>query len=489
MSPTPAPVICWFRHDLRLDDNPALIAAAERGRPVLALFCLDEASPGLRPLGGASRWWLHHSLAALGDALGRHGVPLILRHGPATETIPALVQETGADTVTWNRLYEPAAIARDKRLKQELQDRGIAAESHRGGVLYEPWTVETKAGKPYSVFTPYWKALQAKGPPSPPLDPPERICGLEAPPPSDSLSDWTLLPTRPDWAGGIRAAWTPGEAAARRAFTDFADDAIADYANGRDRPGAPGCSRLSPYFHFGELSPRRIWHGLAAAAERGDASGEAVWAYLRELGWRDFNHHLLFHNPSLPEAEFNPQFGAFPWADDTTETEDAFAAWSGGRTGYPIVDAGMRELWQTGWMHNRVRMVTASFLVKHLLIDWRRGESWFWDTLVDADLANNVANWQWVAGCGADAAPYFRIFNPILQGEKFDPDGAYVRHWVPELSGLPDRWLHKPWEAPDDALAAAGVTLSETYPAPIVAHKQARERALARYKSLRDETD
>jgi len=478
-----APVILWFRRDLRLSDNPALSAAAATGDPVIPLFILDEESDGVRPLGGASRWWLHHSLTSLADSLANLGTPLILLRGPADTVLHGLIEETGAKGVFWNRLYDAASIKRDSHIKKDLQDRGLIAESFNGSLLHEPWAVETKTGKPYSVFTPFWKAILALGDPGPIEPPAGHLAGPADPVESDDLDSLGLLPTRPDWAGGLRDTWRPGEDAAQERLRAFHAIALPDYADGRDVPGTAGTSMLSPYLHFGEIGPRQVWHATRfwADAEGSSAASNAAQAYLREIGWREFNHHLLFHFPALPRENVNRRFDDFPWADDA----EALGAWQKGRTGYPIVDAGMRELWETGWMHNRVRMVVASFLVKHLRLHWQRGEVWFWDTLVDADPANNAGNWQWVAGCGFDAAPYFRIFNPILQGEKFDKDGRYVRRWVTEVAGLPDKYLHKPWEAPADVLKDAGIRLGETYPGPIVDHKSARQAALDAYVELK----
>ncbi len=480
--PKPTPVLVWFRRDLRLADNPALSAAAKGGRPIVPIFILDEETTGTRPLGGASRWWLHQSLAALAIDLSQRGVRLVLRRGPAAEVLNGLVAETGADAVFWNRRYDPASVARDRGIKRALTERGITVESFNASLLAEPWHVATKAGKPFSVFTPFWKALQDAVAPDAPLPAPEKIAGPAGPIAGNTLDDWRLLPTEPDWAAGFRPLWTPGEDGARQRFEDFRDQALADYADQRDIPSNPGTSRLSPHLHFGEIGPRQLWHAVRFWMERSGSRAETGGvAFLRELGWREFNYHLLFHHPAMPEKNVNASFDAFPWRDDA----DALTAWQQGRTGYPIVDAGMRELWLTGWMHNRVRMIAASFLVKHLLLDWRLGEAWFWDTLVDADRANNAGNWQWVAGSGFDAAPYFRIFNPVIQGERFDAAGAYVRRWVPELARLPDRYLHKPWDAPADVLAGAGLRLGETYPRPIVDHKAARQRALDAYAAIK----
>ncbi len=464
-----APCLVWFRHDLRVSDNPALTAAAESGRPVVALYVLDEESDGIRPLGGASRWWLHHSLERLAAPLNALGCPLVLRTGPANEVVRAIVEEIGASAVYWNRCYEPEMVARDKTIKAALQEDGVTVESFNARLLYEPWQIETKQGKPYRVFTPFYKMVLEQGEPPKPQKAPEKLTGLKSVPRGDALEDWTLLPTKPDWAGGLREAWTPGEDGAHDLLDDFLDGPVSAYKADRDIPGKPATSRLSPHLHFGEISPRQIWAKTSVLEPN---SGTET--FLKEIVWREFGYHLLYYNPAMPNEPLQGKFKSFPWR----ENDDHLKAWQQGNTGYPIVDAGMRELWHTGTMHNRVRMIVASFLVKHLLIHWRSGEAWFWDTLVDADLASNTANWQWVAGCGADAAPYFRIFNPMAQGEKFDANGAYVRRWVPELADLPDDVLHQPWEADDSTLECAGVTLGETYPKPIVDHKRARERAL-----------
>lgn len=470
-----APIIVWFRRDLRLVDNPALASACASGRPVLPVYILDDAD---QP-GAASDWWLHHSLDALAASLAKIGLPLVLRRAPAEQAIPALAAELSADAVYWNRLYDPATRPRDEAIKTALKSKGLEVESFPGAVIREPWELKTGAGKPYGVFTPFWKAMLALGAPPAPLPAPTQAAKPDIVPPSDALSDWQLLPVKPDWAVGFRTAWTPGEDGARACWAAFAEDGLNGYGRRRDFPGDNGVSRLSTHLHFGEVSPRQLWQ---AAKSLPDQAEDAL-AFLRELAWRDFNHQLLFHNPGMVTRNYNESFDAFPWRDD----EAGFQAWTRGQTGYPLIDAGMRELWQTGYMHNRVRMAVASFLVKHLLIDWRKGEAWFRDTLVDADIANNVANWQWVAGCGADAAPYFRIFNPILQGEKFDPDGRYTRHFVPELAKLPDRFLHKPWDAPARVLEACGITLGRNYPEPVVDHGFARERALTAYRESRNE--
>jgi deoxyribodipyrimidine photo-lyase len=472
------PTIVWFRLDLRLADNPALAAARERGGPVLPLYILDAR--GDWAPGGAARWWLHHSLAALDRDLTKAGAPLCLRRGKAEDILPRLAKEAGAGVVFWNRCYEPAAVARDKRLKQRLTDAGLEVRSFNGSLLFEPWEVATGQGEPYKVFTPFWRALQAAGEPPAPGPRLRKLQGLGGIA-TDELSDWDLLPTKPDWAGGLRDSWTPGESGAAARLRDFLDEAAKEYRKDRDRPDRAGTSRLSPHLHWGELSPCQVWHAMRHAADAGKLTVTAAEAFLRQLGWRDFSYSLLFRWPDLPDKPWREEYGAFPWRKD----EAGFKAWCRGHTGYPIVDAGMRQLWATGWMHNRVRMVVASFLIKDLQIAWQRGEAWFWDTLVDADLANNAASWQWVAGSGADAAPYFRIFNPVSQGEKFDPKGDYVRQWVPEISGLPDDVIHQPWKASEDVLEKAKVTLGETYPKPIVDHEAARARALAGYDKVK----
>lgn len=475
--------LLWFRSDLRLADNPALAAALANGGPVAPVFILDDEDAGRWRLGGASRWWLHHSLAALAADLAARGSQLILRRGPAEREIERLVAETGAASVVWNRRYEPWAVARDERLKATLKRRGVAARSFNAGLLREPWEVMNGKGEPYRVFTPFWRALRAGLELPAVIEPPARLAGPQTWPHSDLIENWGLTPKQPDWAGGLRDTWGPGEAGAWKRLDAFAGRTSLEYGEARNLPGREGTSRLSPHLHFGEIGPRQVWRALTAGAlaESGDLMPAGVEIFLSEIAWREFSHHLLFHAQKLPEQPLRPEFAAFPWASDPT----GLARWREGATGYPIVDAGMRQLWATGWMHNRVRMIVASFLIKHLLIDWREGQAWFWDTLVDADLANNAASWQWVAGSGADASPYFRIFNPVTQGQKFDPDGAYVRRWVPELANLPDKFLHAPWTARSIDLADAGVRLGVNYPAPIVDHAMARARALEAYASTR----
>lgn len=427
-------------------------------------------------MGGASRWWLHGSLSALRKQLKDKGGDLVLRKGAADVALQKIIEETGAGAVVWNRCYEPFSIARDKALKKSLTGRGVEVESFNGSLLYEPWEVKTKSGGSYHVFTPFWRAVRDLPSPEAPHPVPREISFCRSALATDKLADWKLLPHKPepDWAAGLREMWTPGENAARAALSAFVHH-LNDYPDGRDRPDGDYTSRLSPHLHWGEISPRQIWHAVSTH------QGHGAEKFLSEIGWREFSYHLLFHNPHLPETPLRKEFAKMHWRRD----EKTFRAWTSGQTGIPIVDAGMRQLWQTGWMHNRVRMIAASLLVKHLLIHWRHGEEWFWDTLVDADLANNSENWQWIAGCGADAAPFFRIFNPVLQGEKFDPGGDYVRRYVPELDHMPKSHIHKPWQASEMMLAEAGVALGKNYPKPIVDLDEGRKCALAAFKELR----
>ncbi|MDR6285365.1 deoxyribodipyrimidine photo-lyase [Methylopila jiangsuensis] len=481
-SSTEAPVLVWFREDLRLGDHPALAAALETGRPVTALYLYDDASPSLRPLGGASQWWLSRSLKALAQDCAALGLPFTVRKGAAATEIPKAVKEAGAAQTLWSRRYGAAEAKIDGEVQARLERAGVEVSTFNGRLLYEPWEVTSKAGTPLKLFSPFWRACQAKGDPAPPLPRPTKR-DVTAGPALDGLAveDLALEPTTPDWAGGLRANWTPGEAGAREAVGAFLDDGLRGYAKNRDRPDLPATSRMSPHLRFGEVSPRQLWHAVEAAKAEGAANGTDVEKFRAELGWREFSYHLLHQHPELATRNVQPRFDAFPWSKPDPAQ---MRAWRRGLTGYPIVDAGMRQLWTTGWMHNRVRMICASFLIKDLLVDWREGEAWFWDTLVDADPANNAASWQWVAGCGADAAPYFRVFNPILQGEKFDPEGAYVKAFVPELKDVPTRYVHKPWEATEIELRAAGVTLGEDYPRTIVDHGKARDRALAAFGRL-----
>ncbi|MEO5961783.1 MAG: deoxyribodipyrimidine photo-lyase [Opitutaceae bacterium] len=478
------PTILWFRQDLRLQDNPALRAALERGGLVVPVYILDDAGEDAWRPGAASRWWLHHSLAALDASLRKRGARLTIARGAAAEGLRELVLATGAKAVFWNRRYEPAAVARDAGVERELAARGIEALSFNSALLHEPHTIANKQGRPFQAFTPYWRHCLTL-----PMTAPAKVSPGNFPASAAWLKSLALeeLKLRPrlKWAAGFEEAWEPGEAGAAKRLREFTTRRSDNYAEDRNRPDHAGTSCLSPHLHFGEIGPRQIWAALQAQAKVTGVfpASKGAGVFLSEIGWREFAHHLLFHFPQTPEQPLRAEFARFPWAEDIGGRK--LRAWQRGRTGYPIVDAGMRELWRTGWMHNRVRMIVASFLVKHLRLSWNEGAAWFWDTLVDADLASNTLGWQWSAGCGADAAPYFRIFAPVLQGRKFDPEGEYVRRWVPEIRGLSTSAIHAPWEASDSELAVAGVRLGENYPRPIVDHGTARAEALAAFKQLR----
>lgn len=471
------PVLLWFRNDLRLSDNPALCAAVDTGQPIIAVYIRE--TDALRPRGAAGDYWLHHSLNALQKDIEGLGGVLSFKRGKAREIIEQAIETHGVSAVFWNRRYDKGGRAVDEALKSALKKQDITVQSFNGNLLTEPWEVETKSGGYYKVFTPYWRAARDrlsenphKTEPSHTPDSLEPFKDFE----SEALSDWDLLPTQPDWGSKMNPYWTPGSKGARQSLKDFLDGPVERYSEDRNRPDVEnGTSHLSPHLAFGEISPREIW----TACRDDEAKAEK---FLSEIGWREFSYVLLYHNPELPRENYKSDFDDFAWEEDAAALE----RWQHGQTGYPFVDAGMRQLWATGWQHNRVRMVTASFLIKHLLIHWKEGEAWFWDTLVDADPASNAAGWQWVAGSGADASPYFRIFNPFTQGEKFDPKGDYVRKYVPELKDLPNKYLNRPWEAPDHVLKKANVVLGKTYPKPIVDHKTAREKALSAYKASRD---
>ena len=477
-----APAIVWLRHDLRLADNPALQAARRRGGPVVPVFIWAPEEEGAWPSGSASRWWLHQSLERLGAAFDAAGSELIIRRGSSFAELWRVAEATGADAVFWNRRYEPAAIARDRQVEEALRAAGLQTESYNGALLHEPWAIQNKAGRPFQVFSPFWRTCLAPTGPAEPLPAPRRLTAPPRRPASLPLAGLELEP-KLNWANGLRAAWQPGCAGAKTELKRFLCNGLLTYAEGRNRPDLAGTSRLSPHLHFGEISPRQVWQAVRRFAESQSipAAVWRRWQFLTELGWREFAHHLLFHFPHTPEQPLRAEFARFPCRKNAAWLR----AWQRGRTGCPLVDAGMRELWSTGWMHNRIRMVVASFLVKNLLLPWQQGARWFWDTLVDADLANNTLGWQWTAGCGADAAPFFRIFNPVSQGGKFDPEGSYVRRWVPELARLPAAWIHRPWQAPPATLAAAGVELGRTYPRPIVSLLRSRELALEAYQRTR----
>jgi deoxyribodipyrimidine photo-lyase len=462
--------ILWYRQDLRVDDAPALLRSADDEVIPLFVHAPDEEAPWAP--GGASRWWLHHSLGWLGERLRSMGSRLVLRQGPTAETILDVASATGASRVVTSRRYEPHVDV--TRVRAVLAERGVAFEEVEGATLFPLDALRTGSGRPYQVYTPFARALRAMDPPDRPKKAPE----LRAPsrwPGGEHLDSFGLLPSLP-WAREFPSWWTPGGEGAAERLRRFLAGPIETYSTERDQPHVLGTSGLSPHLHFGEISPRRIWHTVGDAIRRRNDPSFTSHAekFLAELLWREFAHNVLLHFPRTESQPLRSEYARFPWRNDPT----ALRAWQRGQTGYPIVDAGMRQLWRIGWMHNRVRMVVASFLVKHLLLPWQEGATWFWETLVDADLANNSLGWQWSAGSGADAAPYFRVFNPVLQGKKFDADGAYVRAWVPELAKVPIAWIHAPWEAPPAVLSAAGVRLGEHYPKPIVDHGIARQRAM-----------
>lgn len=469
------PVILWFRQDLRLTDNPALCAAAASGQ-VLPVYILDDDNAGAAAMGAASRWWLHQSLTRLDESL-QHGL-LIMRGDPG-RLLPQLAQEYQARAVFWNRCYEPWRREVDSRLKATLRQQGIECQSFSASLLWEPWELLKSDGSPYRVFTPFYQnACLLRGDPRPLAILRQSPAFVVPKSPRPALAQLALLPCIP-WYRSLAEAWQPGEAAAGQRLAQFLRAGLDDYRDGRDFPSRQSVSRLSPHLHFGELSPVQIWTVLRVAAQDGRAEHQ-IKHFIRELIWREYSHYLLYHFPHMPEQNLQSRFNFFPWQDQ----DQAFECWTRGQTGFPLVDAGMRELWQTGYMHNRVRMVTASFLVKNLLVHWHHGRDWFWDCLVDADLANNSAGWQWVAGCGVDAAPYFRIFNPLTQSRRFDPDGAYIRRFVPELARLPDRHLHDPSSAPVQVLRDAGVQLDDSYPRALVDLSHSRRRALEAFQQI-----
>ncbi|MGQ0621076.1 MAG: cryptochrome/photolyase family protein [Panacagrimonas sp.] len=478
--------LVWFRRDLRLADNPALSAAVQRHERVLPVFVHAPEEEAPWSPGAASLWWLHQSLAALHGSLPG----LVLRRGDSLHELRRLILATGAEAVYWNRLYEPACVARDKHIKQALREQGLIAESFNGALIFEPWELRTGSGEPYRVFTPYWRnaagrlaASLASG--RQPLPAPDPVALPERMPESLRLADLGLLP-KTRWDAGFYQTWTPGETGAHERLESFCGEAASHYREQRDRPAIDATSRLSAALHFGEISPLQLVARMERLMAQEPATGVRVGAewYVRELGWREFAHHLMFHFPRTPDTPMAERFAAFPWRQRHEFAAD-LATWQRGRTGVPIVDAGMRQLWYNGWMHNRVRMIVASFLTKNLLIPWQEGARWFWDTLVDASLANNTLGWQWVAGCGADAPPYFRIFNPVLQAAKFDAEGTYIRRWVPELAALRGDAVHAPWLAKAGVLADAGLRLGQTYPLPVIDLARSRERALASYEAIK----
>ncbi len=476
-----SPILVWFRNDLRLSDHPALAGAVASGFPIIPIFLWSPDEEGPWAPGAASRWYLHGSLAALEEDLRRMGSRLVIRRGEsASSLLDALVRSTGASAVFLNERVEPHLRVIDDHVSQRLRSAGVKVRSFQSTLLHDPDLLRTDSGEPYQVFTPFWKKFSASVEVGPPLAAPTAL-GNRAPlswPESDSLANLGLLPTFP-WDAGLRDLWTPGEAAAQDRLGTFLDDRVESYGDHRNLLGLDGTSLLSPAFHFGEVSPRQVWHTVRGVGGVDASPGGA--AFLRQVVWREFSAHVLFHFPRTPDHPLKDRFAVFPW----TWGGEALDRWKTGQTGFPIVDAAMRQLWSTGWMHNRARMVVASFLTKNLLIHWLEGARWFWDTLVDADLANNTFGWQWSAGCGADPQPFFRIFNPMMQGSKFDPDGAYVRCWVPELRNLPVAFLHAPWEAPRGELVRAGIDLGVDYPRPMVDHHQTRAAALAAFERIR----
>lgn len=465
------PSILWLTNNLRLDDNPALVAACDQGS-IIPLFIWDDS---VTAMGGAARVWLGQAIASLATDLAKHKIDLVLRRGDPLEILTDIAKASGAQTIHASKRYEPDNIANDTNLALALNRQDLTIHFHPGFLLFEPDAIQNKSGTSFKVYSPFARACFAAPAPARPQPTPRAMTSV-ANIASDRLQDWSFAPPHAQWPQRITASWDISESAAHARLHHFKDKHLSGYKDLRDRPDIDGTSRLSPYLHFGQISPRRIW----CSVSMGESGGEK---YLREILWREFSWHLLAHIPNFTHEPLQKSFNAFPWREDPA----GLHAWQRGQTGYPIVDAGMRQLWQTGWMHNRVRMITASFLIKDLLIDWRRGMEWFWDTLVDADLGNNTASWQWVAGCGADAAPYFRIFNPILQGLKFDPNGDYVRAFVPELATLPTEFIHEPWKAPAETLKKAGVILGQTYPNPIVDHAKARDRALNALKISKNE--
>lgn len=465
--------IVWLREDLRLLDNPALYNAAAQGQ-LLPVFIYPT------DLGAASYWWLHQSLLSLTKALSERGVQLILRTGEPAKVLLALCEQTKADQVVWNRVYSPKGMADGAAVKQALSNQQLKFASYNGQLLLEPSKIFNKQGTPFKVFTPFWRHCLSVLDPSPTLPIP-KLQSIEHQVASEPLESWGLQPTQPDWSGGLSSRWQPGEAGAQSRWQLFFEQIISSYKDGRDFPAQHNTSYLSPHLAFGEISPKQIWFDVQQGIATQQVDAFNANKFVAEIGWREYSRYLLVHFPHVLSEPFNPRFENFPWQNNASLLQ----AWQQGQTGYPIVDAGMRELWATGYMHNRVRMVVASFLTKHCLIHWQEGAAWFWDTLVDADIANNTASWQWVSGCGADAAPYFRIFNPVLQGEKFDKQGDYVRQWLPELSKVPKKFIHSPWLADPMTLQLANVTLGKDYPHPVVDHKQARQMALDSYQALK----
>lgn len=474
------PVIVWFRRDLRLIDNPALCAALKSGATVIPLFIWSYENEGEWPLGGAAKWWLHSSLYKLNLELKKIGSRLILRAGDPLVVLKKLLKETGAKEIYFSRRYEPHALKYDTKIIQDLQKMRIQAKTYDASLLFEPWDLSTPKKTPYQAFAPFWKKIQNKEPPLP-LQAPKQMPIVALNIESVPLAKLRLEPFV-NWTTGLKSRWQPGEEGACNRLYYFIENHLNHYAKDRDRPDKDAGSCLSAHLHFGEISPRHIWHAVTKwmPTQVDPKIIESCWTFLAQLGWREFAYHVLHHFPSTPSFPFNHNFNAFPWK----ENEDHFAAWKAGKTGYPIIDAAMRELWITGWMHGRTRLIVSSFLTKDLLIPWQHGARWFWDTLVDADLASNILNWQSVAGCGPETPPYTQFINPTVQGEKFDPDGTYIKRWLPELSKLGHNHIHRPWTASPIDLELAGVELGVNYPHPIIEHEKAKKRALTAYHHL-----
>ncbi len=467
--------IWWIRRDMRLDDNPTLQRAV-RADALLPVYVHSPDEDAPWRLGGAQRWWLARSLASLSRSLADAGSRLVILEGDAAKLLSELARKLGASEVVWSRRFEPAALAQESRVEDALDKSGVKWSSYLANHLFDPDEIATQTGNPYQVYTPYSRNVRARGIPAQPKSAPAALPPADGAPKGVTIASLGLEP-KLGWAARFPELWNPGEQGAQSHLRRFQSEALAGYPDGRDQPSSIGTSLLSPHLAFGEIGIRRVWHTASAAKTSPAASTDKFHA---ELLWREFATHVLVHFKHTDLKPLRPEFARFPWRNDAA----ALKAWQRGQTGYPLVDAGMRQLWTTGWMHNRVRMVVASFLVKHLLLPWQDGARWFWDTLVDADLANNSLGWQWAAGCGADAAPYFRIFNPTSQAEKFDADAAYIKRWVPELARVPAKFALAPWDAPPLALAGAGVTLGETYPNPIVDHGMARDRALSALSTI-----
>ncbi len=464
-----SPCLVWFRRDLRLSDNPALTAARESGSPIIPIFIWETEKRSWED-GAASKVWLHHSLLSLDNSLQKHGSLLHIQMGDPFSVIFTIMKKTGAKSIFWNRLYEPYFIKRDAEIEKKCKREGYHVETFQASLWFAPKEILSKDDTPYRVFTPFWKTCQKNFPLGTPLPAPKKLIVYSGSVSSVSIDKLQLLP-KIHWEKNFFPFWKIGEAHAKAKLSSFLKKRVKEYVSKRDYPVEEWGSYLSPHLHFGEISPRQVLHMSQDIPK--------TEPFLRQIAWREFAQHLLYFFPYTESKALRKSFHSFPWKMNSRLLQK----WQRGVTGYPIVDAGMRQLWKTGWMHNRVRMIVASFLVKDLMIPWQEGAQWFWDTLVDADLANNTLGWQWVAGCGADAAPYFRIFNPVLQGEKFDPDGDYVRTYVPEIAPLPSKWIHKPWKAPSDVVKKAGIELGSTYPFPIVDHDVARANALKEYRT------